>query len=352
MFLKLFASCKVVQGFRQSIIVDVQRGGYFPIPNSLTEVIKKLEINSIENVKNEIDMESKEIFKSYITFLVNNEFGFITDHPKNFVYSDYCLSCELSINCILELNSLDVDYEKITSQLESIKTEALHVNIYAKTNLKNIKRFLFHIMKSSKIKFVSLLFMYDETLNENDLLKLGFDYPVLGQTIVYSSPFEKIVKDNFMKVHYADKKQTTCKSCSIINANYFFCNSRLYNESHHFNTCLAGKISIDAEGNIRNCPSMPQSFGNIKDTSLEEALAHPNFKKYWNITKDQIAVCKDCEFRYICTDCRAYTEEPQNIYSKPLKCGYNPYTAEWEEWSKNPIKQKAIKFYGMENQNL
>lgn len=76
---------------------------------------------------------------------------------------------------------------------------------------------------------------------------------------------------------------------------------------------------------------MPQSFGNIKDTTLQEALDQPDFKKYWNVTKDQIEVCKDCEFRYICTDCRAYTEHPENMYAKPLKCGYNPYTCEWEE---------------------
>ena len=97
---------------------------------------------------------------------------------------------------------------------------------------------------------------------------------------------------------------------------------------------------------------MPQSFGNIKDTTLEEALNHPEFKKYWNITKDQIEVCKDCEFRHICTDCRAYTERThfqEDIdLSKPLKCGYNPYTNEWAEWSTNPLKQKAIAYYGMQ----
>ena len=117
---------------------------------------------------------------------------------------------------------------------------------------------------------------------------------------------------------------------------------------------LHKKISIDVDGNIRNCPSMPQSFGNIKDTTLEEALEHPDFKKYWNLTKDHIEVCKDCEFRYICTDCRAYTERTHTNaegldISKPLKCGYNPYTGEWEEWSTNPLKEKAIEFYGMED---
>ncbi len=92
---------------------------------------------------------------------------------------------------------------------------------------------------------------------------------------------------------------------------------------------------------------MAQSFGNIKDTTLQEALDHPDFKKYWNVTKDQVQVCKDCEFRYICTDCRAYLENPEDMYSKPLKCGYDPYTGVWEEWSTNPLKQHAIDYYGM-----
>ena len=92
---------------------------------------------------------------------------------------------------------------------------------------------------------------------------------------------------------------------------------------------------------------MKEHYGNIKDTTLQDALAHPDFKKYWFVNKDQISVCKDCEFRYICTDCRAYIENPEDMYSKPLKCGYNPYTCEWEEWSTNPLKQKAIEHYGM-----
>ena len=94
---------------------------------------------------------------------------------------------------------------------------------------------------------------------------------------------------------------------------------------------------------------MKESFGNIKDTTLKEALNKKGFKKLWNINKDKIKVCQDCEFRYICTDCRAYIENPEDIYSKPLKCGYNPYTAEWEEWSTNPLKQKAIEYYEMED---
>ena len=60
---------------------------------------------------------------------------------------------------------------------------------------------------------------------------------------------------------------------------------------------------------------MTQSYGNIKDTTLEEALAHSDFKQYWNITKDQISVCQDCEFRHICT---GYTVNRSNVDIIPI----------------------------------
>jgi len=44
-------------------------------------------------------------------------------------------------------------------------------------------------------------------------------------------------------------------------------------------------------------------------------------------------------------DCRVYLEQPSNIYSKPLKCGYDPYSATWQEYSTNPLKEEAILFY-------
>jgi hypothetical protein len=47
------------------------------------------------------------------------------------------------------------------------------------------------------------------------------------------------------------------------------------------------------------------------------------------VRKDDIEVCKDCEFRYICTDCRIFKNDSNDIYSKPKKCNYDPYTNTW-----------------------
>jgi len=93
---------------------------------------------------------------------------------------------------------------------------------------------------------------------------------------------------------------------------------------------------------------MAYDFGSIYGTTLESVLEMDDFKKTGLIKKDDVTGCKGCEYRYACTDCRAFLETPSDIFSKPLKCGYNPLTGIWEEWSTNPLKEKAINHYNME----
>jgi len=66
-----------------------------------------------------------------------------------------------------------------------------------------------------------------------------------------------------------------------------------------------------------------------------------------NVTKDSVKVCKDCEFRMVCSDCRAYLEIPDDILSKTLKCGYNPYNNQWSDWKKSDKSVNSIKYYSL-----
>ncbi|WP_106917244.1 grasp-with-spasm system SPASM domain peptide maturase [Chryseobacterium aurantiacum] len=159
-------------------------------------------------------------------------------------------------------------------------------------------------------------------------------------------------KDEFRFTLNLVEDHLKISSCGKVDMKYFNTNLPKVLEAINHNSCLHKKIGIDREGHIKNCPLMQESFGNIRNISLEEIVLQPNFKRYWSLTKDHIEVCKDCEFRYLCTDCRAYTESSHYTsdgldVSKPLKCGYNPYTNEWEEWSSNPLKQKAIHSYNL-----
>lgn len=45
--------------------------------------------------------------------------------------------------------------------------------------------------------------------------------------------------------------------------------------------------------------------------------------------KDNIKVCKDCELRYNCIDCRAGHQVDNG--SKPVGCNYDPYKLIWND---------------------
>jgi radical SAM protein with 4Fe4S-binding SPASM domain len=76
---------------------------------------------------------------------------------------------------------------------------------------------------------------------------------------------------------------------------------------------------------------MSEHFGHINEVSLMEVLIKKDFSVLWGITKDDILICKDCEFRYMCTDCRAHIQDKNNVTSKPINCEYDPYTALWRK---------------------
>lgn len=318
--------------------------------------ISKVAANFLtENQEFDITSEEHSPFEGYCSFidlLLQNNLITSLD-LTNFIEVNENYKILDSVNhCIL-------DYSK-----ESKYSLAYHQKALSLIGVKHIQmRFfddnyfkeLVNALKVSKTNNLSIVsyevlinFYSQETIQ--DELNLLSGYNRLRTVIVFYQKKKPILKvNNFhFTVHVVDGTLTDHRCCGTISAEYFILNRYSFNESKKFNNCLNNKISIDANGDIRNCPSMSKSFGNIKDTFVDEAINNYNFKEYWKITKDDIEVCKDCEFRYVCTDCRAYTENPTDKYSKPLKCGYNPYTNKWEDWSTNPLKEKAIKYYELE----
>ena len=87
---------------------------------------------------------------------------------------------------------------------------------------------------------------------------------------------------------------------------YFTTNRKFYRESLIANTCLNGKICVERNGQIKNCPSIAKSYGAINSVKVKDIIADQSFVKLWFITKDQIDICRDCEFKNICSDCRGY----------------------------------------------
>lgn len=99
--------------------------------------------------------------------------------------------------------------------------------------------------------------------------------------------------------------------------------------------CLLGKITITDNGDVLPCIfSRDLAVGNVRGTTLKEIVTGQKLETIWRNTKDNVLVCRDCEYRYACFDCRPLSEgvnQGRGEYlSAPYpRCTYNPYTGEW-----------------------
>jgi len=340
---KLFSNCLITKGDQNFSIVDTQREDVYILPNIYFDIVTNKEFNNISEVLSTNSDDITLILKDLFTYLDENELIYFSTEFDLFpeLITDWDYPAKITNGIILFNYSLLNSYKNIVSDFNKFLCNYLEIWVLDIIEIKHLESLL-NLFKDSTIFSIDLkLSKYEKSTSL--LTNLITNYPRVNEIVVYNSVSENLELDRIKFI----KGKLSAHQCGKINQAYFSPNIHTYFESIKHNSCLNRKISIDSEGNIKNCPSMAKSFGNIKDTTLAEAIEKPGFKKYWNINKDKIHVCKDCEFRYICTDCRAYVEDPEDILSKPLKCVYNPYTGEWSEWSTNPLKQKAIDFYGM-----
>jgi len=329
---KLYSACVPVKGASRSIICNLEKGNFNYIPNTLCDVLVEYKNCSIDIIKGDFDESSHAELDKHFSFLIENGFGFWYDKPEEFpdMQLDWDHSSPIT-NAIIDVNdSSKYDISEVIRQLDDFRCEALQLRFFNVISIEEINQILSTTYESNFMS-IELYLKYHPIYSDSFLKDLCKKYERIRFVIVHSSPEEKIVSsdDDYYYAWY-DKTELKDEShCGNISRKYFSPNILLFTESQHFNNCLNRKISVDKEGNIKNCPSMLTSFGKIQHTSLKEALEKPGFKNNWTIRKDEIEVCKDCEFRYICTDCRAYTSNPKDKYAKPAKCTYDPYTATW-----------------------
>ncbi|MFP8895359.1 grasp-with-spasm system SPASM domain peptide maturase [Chryseobacterium sp. EZn1] len=346
-YFNLFSNTLITRGAQRILISDLQRETSEVYPLEFYDIIEELKVKSIEEISTLYDDESKEIFSQYLNLLLDKEYGFITenDWDKSFPPISYEYNNPSFINDLfIELSDISI-LEKLKQSVENLGIKYLVIHSKNYFTVEDIIR-IEQTFADSVLSGIEIFSPYHKNIDRNFIEELNVKTIRVYHLTFYNCkkvPFR--VKDEYRFILNFIKDNIDISSCGKIDIKYFNTNITKVLEAFNHNSCLHKKIGIDSDGNIKNCPLMPESFGNIHDTSLENVIKNPGFKKYWNITKDHIETCKDCEFRYICTDCRAFTEKTHINKdsldtSKPLKCGYNPYTGIWEDWSKNPLKQK------------
>lgn len=347
---KLFACCIPVKGASRSIICDLQRGSFEYIPNILYDIVIDVPNLTLNEIKEKFEFKFNDIIDSYFEFLIEHELGFwcnkneISDFPE---IEKTWESPSTITNAIIDFDKKSKhNVEKVCRELDILGCKALELRFYDEIEIDNLSDILGCFQKS-RLRSISLIMKYDTKINKQDWERLCCDNQRVKQVVFHSSNSNRVIdlQKTYTKLTFQTNTFDSELCCGVINSKYFSVNIDLFTEAQSFNTCLNRKISIDKHSNIKNCPSSKIAFGNINETSLIGIAKNIEFQRLWLINKEEINVCKKCEFRFICTDCRVYLQDTEDIYSKPLKCGYNPDSCEWEEWSLNPLKQKSMDIY-------
>jgi len=342
-FFLLFACCVPVRGARRSVVCDLQRQCFHFIPNGLYEILTEHSGATVAEIKQRYDHEYDEEIDEYFEFLLRHELGFWCGDPagrERFPALDLTWETpERITNAILDVDERSAhDFAKILGELDDLGCKALEVRCFHRPALGEL-RALLDSARYGRLRSIDLLAGYSPELSPEALESLVKDCRRLSSLVIHSAPESRtvVLDRSGVAVRYRRERIDSPRCCGQIHPGYFALDVETFSEAQKHNTCLNRKISVDARGEIRNCPSLPKSYGNVGETSLHAALAQRDFSALWTINKDQIAVCKDCEFRYICTDCRAYLKEEGDLYAKPSKCTYDPYTAEWQ-W---PVEERT-----------
>ena len=328
----LFACNIPVRGALRSTICDLQRGEYYLISNDLYDMLTLHKGKTVKEIKSLYKNHTSAEIEAGFTYLLENELGFWVDEdPGNFPDIDLHFERpERITNAIVDIDeSSQHDFERIFAQLDDLACKALELRFYTTLSPAQLDQVLEPTLYG-RLRSIQIVIKFDEGLVVEELERLCAKHKRISDILIHSAPQNKTIETPTWNIIFFQQKLESSAACGQVHPGYFSINLGTFSEAQSFNTCLNKKVGIDVHGNIKNCPSSQKSYGHIKTTKVLDAISQPGFQDLWKIHKDQIKVCKDCEFRYICTDCRVYLTDSDDILSKPGKCRYNPYTGEWE----------------------
>lgn len=345
----LLESCKLVMGDERCSIYDLQRGDLLLYPKWVGEFILKHQSKTSINSLRKIGQDEAQNYLGLVAHLQEKEFIHITDQPALYTHT---LEPDFAPGASLYIKDAIVDFKDTTSlslQIKGIKElldlgcEYLVFRFFQLNDLARLKAVI-DTVKHHPTTQIQILATGIKNSQFGATHEILMAYRNVHSCIIYTQEAKAENIESYDKIYTSNKLLSAC-SCGQIGPQNFRVNRPLFNLSQQANNCLAFKIGLDDQSNIKNCPSMQLPLGNLRTDSIASVIQQQDYQKYVSIKKDQLDSCKRCVFRYACVDCRAYLQDPADAYSKPLKCGYNPTTNKWEDWREAKEKMHAIEYY-------
>jgi SPASM domain peptide maturase of grasp-with-spasm system len=222
----------------------------------------------------------------------------------------------------------EIDYVNLFQDLSNFNCACVQIRTFDTVKLDSLERLIGHSL-NTRIKEIRLVLEYRKAMTDDWINNLINTHKRISEMLFFNSVECRTERRMGVDITYLQAVSLTANDCGAICASAFTISLQHLTESIKFNTCLNRKISVDSKGFIKNCPSQDTNYGHLRDVNLKDVAENKLFQSLWKMKKDDIKVCKDCEHRHICTDCRIFISDPNDPLSKPSKCNYDPYTSSW-----------------------
>lgn len=326
----MFACCQLVFGRSKSLVYDLQRKGFYSLSNDAYSILKmseNLDIASIKAFYNDKDSFIDDFFNQFI----EAEMGFYTNEPTSFPNIDFTwYSPNVITNSIIEIdNYSQFDFEYAIKQLDDLACKAVQIRFLNFITIDVINGYL-SVFKTSRIKHIELLIPFVSESFRNEYYEIMVNDPRLYRIMVYSSPKDQLIFSNRIqgKALIEFEKDIRININETIKLERFSTNIELFSEAQAYNLGLNRKVCINKEGEIKNYLTHKSSFGNIMNTDVKNVIESKEFIKKWDVSNDDIEICKDCQYRYTCVSNSDIIEIKGKYYKEEI-CGFDPFTNNW-----------------------
>ncbi len=335
-FFNLYSNCIPVKGSEESIIVDLQNTEHINVPNLLLDVLKKTSTHTVNEIKNFFNNDLNEGIDNYFNYLVDIDYGFFLENVESFPELNLEWYSPFKVNsAILEISEdCKYDFNAAIKELSSLACFNIQIRIN-NPDVDNVLSGILDATRKSRIRNVEIFL--PESLYEVHHLKYLDDIENRIKTLVIHSVKDEILTKDLYEnsKYYIDNKLifTTRIINSSSNDNIkkenFIINMEFFTEAQHHNVALNRKVCIDNEGNFKNYLSHKETLGNFNKTSITKLIDNKDFTRKWFVNNDNIDICKDCQFRYICFD-NSDIEFNGSSWRKLNQCPFDPHTNKWE----------------------
>lgn len=250
-----------------------------------------------------------DIFKNIIKLARDLNFGISTiTNAVNLSKEDANFLKKYSVHLIVQVFSNDAEInDAITRTPGSFNALINNLTIIKNINLKFSMNLL--ILRNNQDNIENIIKFYQEFSPEN--IVVNYIYPISN-----NDPFAPSKLINKLFVNQKNLPRKTSLIDFSVKSGY----------SH----CLFGRLAITCDGKVLPCIGLrDEIIGHIKKETLSELFNKEKFDVYWEMSGDKIEICKDCEYRYACSTCRAVEKSVSgNIHNRKF-CTYDPYKGKW-----------------------